>query len=52
MAIGVRSMLAEIGVNVEIRLRTDASAAKGIASRRVLGKIRFLEDHQLRLQEK
>ena len=51
-AIGVRSMLADLGVEVKIRLRTDASAAKGIASRRGLGKIRHLELHQLWLQEK
>ena len=45
-------MLADLGVEVKIRLRTDASAAKGIASRRGLGKIRHLEVHQLWLQEK
>jgi len=52
MALGVRSMLADLGVNLQIRLRTDASAAKGIASRRGLGKIRHIEVNQLWLQEK
>ena len=52
MALGVRSMLADMGIKVEIRIRTDASAAKGIASRRGLGKIRHIEVHQLWLQEK
>ena len=51
-AIGVRSMLADIGVDVEIRFRTDAFAAKGIVSRRGLSKIRHSEVHQLWLQEK
>ena len=37
---------------MRVRLRTDASAAKGIAARTVLGKIRHIEVHQLWLQEK
>ena len=45
-------MLADMGIKVEIRIRTDASAAKGIASRRGLGKIRHIEVHQLWFQEK
>jgi hypothetical protein len=51
-ALGVRSMLHDLGVEVQIRLRTDASAAKGIASRRGLGKIRHIEVNQLWLQQK
>lgn len=50
-AIGAKSMLADLGVDVKIRLRTDVSAAKGIASRRGLGKLRHLEVHQLWLQD-
>ena len=34
MAPGIRSMLVDLGVILKMRLRTDASAAKGIASRR------------------
>ena len=52
MALGIQSMLADLGVEVTVRVRTDASAAKGIASRRGLGKIRHIEVHQLWLQEK
>ena len=37
---------------MKIRIRTDASAAKGIASRRGLGKVRHIEVNQLWLQEK
>ena len=51
-ALGMRSMLSDLGVNLKVRLRTDASAAKGIATRRGLGKIRHIEVHQLWLQEK
>jgi hypothetical protein len=50
-AIGIQSMMADLGVKVKVRLSTDASAAKGIASRRGIGKIRHLEVSQLWLQD-
>ena len=40
-------MLSDIGVAFRIRVSTDASAAKGIASRRGLGKVMHIEEHQL-----
>ena len=52
VALGIKSMLKDLGVDVRIRLRTDASAAQGIAKRRGLGKIRHIEVAQLWLQEK
>ena len=52
MAIGVRSMHHEMGIEVRVRVSTDASAAKGIANRRGLGKIRHIEIHQLWVQDK
>ena len=52
VAIGIKSMVEDFGVKVRIRLSTDASAAKGIASRRGLGKIRHIEVNQLWLQDK
>jgi len=53
IALGVRCMLGDLGVDIRIRVRTDASAAKGVASRRGLGKIRHnIEVNQLWLQEK
>ena len=52
MALGIRSILADLGVELQIRIRTDASAAKGIATRRGLGKVRHIEVNQLWLQEK
>ena len=39
------------GVKIGIRLKTDASAAKGIATRRGMGKVRHIEVSQLWLQE-
>ena len=52
VAIGVKSMHSEMGIPVRIRVSTDASAAKGIASRRGLGKVRHIEVHQLWVQDK
>ena len=48
----MRSMLSEMGITARVRVSTDASAAKGIASRRGLGKIRHVEIHQLWVQDK
>ena len=45
-------MMSEMGVAIGIRLKTDASAAKGIASRRGMGKVRHIEVNQLWLQDK
>ena len=41
-----------MGVDVDIELNTDASAAKGIASRKGVGRVRHVEVHQLWVQEK
>ena len=52
VAIGLRSMLSDFGIKCAITICTDASAAKGIASRRGLGKVRHIELCQLWLQDK
>ena len=39
-------------MNPKIRIRTDASAAKGIAIRKGLGKVRHIEVNQLWLQDR
>lgn len=52
IALGIRSMLKEFGVDARISVNTDANAAKGIASRRGLGKMRHIEVHQLWVQDK
>ena len=45
-------MLKEVGVDLKIRVKTDAAAAKGIATRRGMGKVRHIEVNQLWVQEK
>ena len=53
VAIGVRSMLMDLGVTEgRIILKTDASAALGVAQRFGIGKIRHIEVNQVWLQEK
>ena len=42
----------DIAVLLEIRIKTDASAAKGLASRRGLGKVRHIDVSQLWLQDR
>ena len=49
--LGVVAMLADLGINLTINLNTDSSAAKGIASRRGLGKVRHIELCELWLQD-
>ena len=45
-------MLEDFGVKVTIRINTDASAAKGIANRRGLGKVRHIAVNQLWIQDR
>ena len=49
--LGVRAMLDELGVEAMVEIQTDASAAKGIALRRGLVKVRHIEVNQLWVQE-
>ena len=50
IALGMRAMYADLGVKINLNLHTDASGAKGIAQRRGLGKLRYVEVHLLWLQ--
>ena len=52
VALGLIGMLSDFGCDMNVVLRTDSSAAKGIGSRRGLGKVRHIELSQLWLQEK
>ena len=52
VGIGVQAMLKEIGVNLQIVIKCDASVAVGIVMRRGLGKLRHIDLTQLWLQEK
>ena len=49
--LGVKAMLKEAGVEAGVVVKTDASAAKGIASRRGMGKVRHIEVNQLWVQD-
>jgi len=52
VGIGIRNMLIDLGVQMKLDLLTDASAAKGIATRKGIGKVRHIEVSQLWLQDK
>ena len=52
VGIGLRSMLRDFGLEVSIRVNTDASAAKGMANRKGLGKVRHIEVNQLWIQDR
>ena len=51
LALGFRSMAADLGEDVKIVLRSDSSAAPGIGGRQGLGKLRHLETCYLWLQD-
>ena len=50
-ALGISAMLKDASLDFGIELETEASAAKGIASRRGLGKVRHIELAYLWLQD-
>ena len=45
-------MFVDMGIQLELEVHTDAEAAKGIASRRGLGKVRHVAVHYLWVQER
>ena len=51
VSLGMKARMADLGVQVRIRLLTDASTGKAIAARRGLGKIRHLDVAQLWVQQ-
>ena len=52
IAIGLQSVLKDFQITCGIEVKSDASAAIGIANRRGLGKVRHIELCQLWLQDK
>ena len=52
VGLGVQAMLKDMGFDLSLEVLTDASAAKGIASRRGLGKTRHIQVHFLWIQER
>ena len=51
-AIGIREIAKDMGLDLKIKLHTDSSAAKGIATRKGLGKVKHLETRTLWVQDK
>ena len=49
--VGLQSLAKDLGWNLELRLFVDSSAAKAIASKKGLGKVRHLEVRHLWLQQ-
>lgn len=49
--IGLNGLAADIGIEVDIRLHTDSSAASGIATRRGIGKLKHLDTKTLWVQD-
>ena len=52
VGLGIQSVLKDFEIEVKLTLKSDASAAIAIASRRGLGKVRHIEVHQLWIQDK
>ena len=50
--LGIKGLLMDIGLSMKLRVNTDSSAAKSIASRRGCGKVRHLEVRELWLQDR
>ena len=51
IAMELKSMANDLGLQITIRVNTDASAALGIACRRGLGKVRHIQVNQLWIQD-
>ena len=52
VGLGIRSMLGEMGVEVQVAIKSDASAAIGMVKRRGLGRVRHIDVSQLWIQGK
>ena len=52
VGLGIRAMQNDMGINTNLRIYTDAEAARGIATRRGLGRTRHIEVHYLWVQER
>ena len=49
--LGIAGVFQDMGIKYDVVVYTDSSAAKGISSRRGLGKVRHVELNQLWLQD-
>ena len=50
-ALGIKSVLEDLGINVIIEIEIDAKATLGMVSRQRLGKMKHVEVHDLWIQE-
>ena len=50
--LGLQAMAKDLGVDAKVRVQGDATAAKGIASRKGLGQVKHIEVNQLWLQDR
>ena len=50
-SLGLQSLLRDLGVELDVRLHTDATTGRAIATRRGLGKVRHIAVNELWLQE-
>ena len=51
-ALGIKSLCADLGFQVQVEVKADATAAIGMASRRSTGKVRHLDVSHLWIQER
>ena len=49
---GLRTLLADLGVDANIKILTDATTGKAIASKRGLGRVRHIDVSELWIQER
>ena len=52
IALGLQGLMYDLGVSLDIKMFTDASTGKSIASRRGLGKVRHISVNELWIQDK
>ena len=52
MGLGMKGMMEDLEMSVEIRVNTDSSAAKSISPRKGAGRVRHIEVRELWVQEK
>ena len=50
-ALGMQSIAADLGINAQVHIKTDSSAAIGICSRQGLGRLRHIDTHTLWIQQ-
>ncbi len=52
MGLGMKGLMADLGLGVEVQVNTGSSAGKSIASRRGAGRVRHIEVRELWVQDR